>query len=78
MSIRFEICEKEYSYGRRISLNCCGEVSNFGAIFRNEINIYDWNCTTLEIPNSEKNLRQIYNIQLPRRNTERNFALVCE
>ena len=78
MAIRCNICGKEYSYGRKISLDCCGEVSNFGVIFENGSNTYDWNCTTPETPNSERDLGETYDIQAPQRTTERNFALVCE
>ena len=77
MSVICKICGKEYSYGRKISLNCCGEASNFGIVFEDRPNTYNWNCT-LEKLNSEKDLRQTYNIQVPQRSTERNFALVCE
>ena len=77
MSMICKICGKEYCYGRRISLDCCGEVSNFGIVFEHRTKTYDWNCT-LETHNTEKDLRQNYNIQVPQRSTERNFALVCE
>jgi len=78
MAIRCNICGKEYSYGRKISLDCCGAVSNFGVIFENGSNTYGWNCSTLETPNSEREVGQTYDIQAPQRTTERNFALVCE
>lgn len=78
MSIRCNICGKEYSYGRKISLDCCGEVSNFGVVFENGINTYDWNCTSPETPISEKDLGKTYNIQVSQRTSERNFAFVYE
>jgi len=78
MAIICNTCGKEYSYGRKISLECCGKVNNFGVVFENRSNTYDWNCITIKTPNSERDLGQTYNIQVPLRNTEKNFALVYE
>jgi len=78
MSIRCNICGKEYSYGRKISLDCCGKVSNFGIIFENEREYHNWHCISIERPKSQRNKGQKCNISVPLRTTEKNFALVCE
>lgn len=57
--IKCPVCEKEYTYGRKICHICKGNSIFFGKIFENEQKSYKWNCNTamsyIELIESKRN-----------------------
>ena len=77
MSIICNTCGKEYSYGRRISFDCCGEVKNFGAIFETRTISHTWNSNFVDHPIIKREIIKS-SIHLPMLKIEKNHALVYE
>ncbi|MFX1411170.1 MAG: hypothetical protein ACFFA6_12525 [Promethearchaeota archaeon] len=78
MSLRCNVCRKEYSYGRKISLDCCGEERNFGAIFENETNFSAWNCKSINNVNQKRQCKGKSDMNIHFLKTGKNYALIYE